>query len=151
MKTRFATEQDKKIVKKLWSYSFQDSQSYVEYYFMNRYEASHNIVLEENGTIVASLLINPYTLILDGIEKHLSYIVGVSVFPEYRGKGYSSFLMKETLSLLRNRGDEIVLLMPIDTAIYRRYGFINTFFDDSFEVKLGHFFQRKRHSIHKSR
>ena len=127
MKIRFAREEDKKIVKQLWSYSFQDSQSYVDYYFSDRYKASNNIVLEDNQTIVASLLINPYTLVLDGEEKKLSYIVGVSVFPEHRGKGYSSFLMKQTLSLLQERKDEMVLLMPIDTSIYRRYGFINTF------------------------
>lgn len=143
MKIRFAREEDKKIVKQLWSYSFQDSQSYVDYYFSDRYKASNNIVLEDNQTIVASLLINPYTLVLDGEEKKLSYIVGVSVFPEYRGKGYSSFLMKQTLSLLQERKDEMVLLMPIDTSIYRRYGFINTFFDHSFKIQLGKVFPNK--------
>ena len=46
MKIRFAREEDKKVVKELWSYSFQDSQSYMDYYFSNRYEASNNIILE---------------------------------------------------------------------------------------------------------
>ena len=137
MKIRFAREEDKKVVKELWSYSFQDSQSYVDYYFLNRYEPCNNIVLEDNQTVVASLLINPYTLILNGEEKKVRYIVGVSVFPEHRGKGYSSFLMKQTLSLLQECKDEMVLLMPIDTSIYRRYGFINTFFDHSFKMELG--------------
>ena len=90
-----------------------------------------------NQTVVASLLINPYTLVLNGEEKKVRYIVGVSVFPEHRGKGYSSFLMKQTLSLLQECKDELVLLMPIDTSIYRRYGFINTFFDHSFKMELG--------------
>ena len=137
MKIRFAREEDKKVVKELWSYSFQDSQSYVDYYFSNRYEASNNIILEDNQTVVASLLINPYTLVLNGEEKKVRYIVGVSVFSEHRGKGYSSFLMKQTLSLLQECKDEMVLLMPIDTSIYRRYGFINTFFDHSFKMELG--------------
>lgn len=91
MKIRFAREEDKKVVKELWSYSFQDSQSYMDYYFSNRYEASNNIILEDNETIVASLLINPYTLILNGEEKKVRYIVGVSVFPEHRGKGILLF------------------------------------------------------------
>ena len=143
MKIRFARAEDKKIVKQLWSYSFQDSQSYVDYYFSKRYEPLNNIILEDNETIVASLLINPYTLVLNGEEKKLRYIVGVSVFPEYRGKGYSSFLMKQTLSLLQKYKDEMVLLMPIDTSIYRRYGFINTFFDYSFKMELGKVFLNK--------
>lgn len=86
MKIRFAREEDKKVVKELWSYSFQDSQSYVDYYFSNRYEPCNNIVLEDNQTVVASLLINPYTLVLNGEEKKVRYIVGVSVFPEHRGE-----------------------------------------------------------------
>ena len=101
MKIRFAREEDKKVVKELWSYSFQDSQSYMDYYFSNRYEASNNIILEDNETIVASLLINPYTLILNGEEKKVRYIVGVSVYTEQRGKAYSSFLMKQTIYLLQ--------------------------------------------------
>lgn len=136
MQIRFATKEDKPAVKDLWSYSFHDSASYVDYYFSHRYRREHNVVLEKDGEVLASLLLNPYELCVGESRKKVSYIVGVSVLPQYRGEGYSSQLLKKSLRFLRERGEEMVLLMPIDTAIYRRYGFINTFFQDSFSVKV---------------
>ncbi len=136
MDIRFAEERDKNSVKELWSYCFKDSEKYVNYYFANRYEKKNNLILETDEKVAASLLINPYHLKVGEQEHEVSYIVGVSVQPEYRGEGFSSKLLKETLRLLYDRGEKLVLLMPIDTAIYRRYGFINTFFGHTFTLSL---------------
>ncbi|MDO4793102.1 MAG: GNAT family N-acetyltransferase [Filifactor alocis] len=132
MEIRIATQEEKTQVKDLWNYSFQDTPQYADYYFEKRYKQKNNLVLVREGELVASLLINPYVLHIGGSRKKVSYIVGVSVEPQYRGEGYSSALLKKTLSILYEGGEDLVLLMPIDTSIYRRYGFINTFFQDSF-------------------
>lgn len=132
MDIRIARAEEKGEVKDLWNYSFQDTPQYVDYYFEKRYRSENNLVLVKEGELIASLLINPYVLRIGESRKKVSYIVGVSVDPQYRGEGYSSALLKRTLSILYEKGEELVLLMPIDTFIYRRYGFINTFFQDSF-------------------
>ncbi|MFC4803876.1 GNAT family N-acetyltransferase [Filifactor villosus] len=132
MDIRIATVEEQERVKKLWKYSFSDTPQYLDYYFEKRYRQENNLVLTVEGELVATLLTNPYILCMGGSRKKVSYIVAVSVEPQYRGEGYSSALLKRTLSILYEKGEDLVLLMPIDTSIYRRYGFINTFFQDSF-------------------
>lgn len=125
MKTSLAKDIDIENVKKLWQYSFADDDSYVEYYFNKRYKKENNLILKEDGQILSSLQLNPYTLKLGKCTENISYIVGISSFPENRGRGYTSKLIKNTLNYLYEKGMSFSILMPIDTKIYTRYGFSN--------------------------
>lgn len=125
MKIFYAEDKDKEYIKKLWQYSFTDDERYVEYYFKKRYKKENNLLLKDGETIRSSLQINPYKIIFFKSSQMVSYIVGISSLPEDRGKGYTSFLIKETLKHLYSKGEVLSLLMPIDTNIYTRYGFSN--------------------------
>ncbi|MGL5439586.1 MAG: GNAT family N-acetyltransferase [Filifactoraceae bacterium] len=127
METRFAQKEEKLRVKELWRYSFSDSGENVEYYFDKRYDDANSYVVTEGDDFIGSLQLNPYKLKVGVDVEDTSYIVGVSVEPEFRGRGYSSVLMKSAINELYRRGENISLLMPIDTNIYLRYGYINTF------------------------
>lgn len=126
MSFRYADEKDRQIVKELWMYSFNEDESSANYYFENRYSKDYNALWDE-GEIKASLQLNPYTLSIKEKKEKTSYVVGISVYPEYRGQKLTTKLLKASLLDLIERGEGISLLMPIDTDIYRRYGYENCF------------------------
>lgn len=117
----------KEQVKKLWSYCFTDSDEYVDYYFDNIYDEKNNYTTKEDERIVCSLMANKYKISIDEDIQDTSYIVGVSSSPVDRGSGYASKLIKDTLNDLYKKGEEVSMLMPIDTKIYTRYGFANIY------------------------
>ncbi|MBP2026306.1 putative acetyltransferase [Acetoanaerobium pronyense] len=123
---RYAEEKDIQIIRELWMYSFNEDASSTDYYFENRYSKDYNALWDEEE-IKASLQLNPYTLSIKGKKEKTSYVVGISVYPEHRGKKLTTKLLKASLLDLIERGGAISLLMPIDTDIYRRYGYENCF------------------------
>lgn len=136
METRLANEKDLENIKNLWSYSFKDDKEYVDYYFSNRYNPANSLVITENEKFIGALQLNPYRIKVGEDVDDTSYIVGVSIEPEYRGKGYSTVLMRDALKHLYKKGENIALLMPIDTNIYLRYGFINTFYRHTYTMSI---------------
>lgn len=137
MKTGIVSSKDVKEVKDLWKYCFSDSHEFVDYYFEKRYKQEKNIIIsDDNGKIQAALQLNPYTLCVDEKEKNINYVVGVSVRPESRGLGYSSTLLKETMNYQYRNNEDVSILMPIDTEIYSRYGYINCFYRYEYNVSL---------------
>lgn len=137
MKTGIVSSKNVKDVKKLWTYCFADTPEFIEYYFTKRYRQEKNIITEDDQeNMQASLQLHPYTLVVDEICKDVNYIVGVCVEPESRGKGYSSAIMKDTLNFEYMNGEDVSILMPIDTDIYTRYGYTNCFYRYEFNVDL---------------
>lgn len=120
-----AKKEEKNTIKNLWQYSFTDNGEYVDYYFDERYNYDYNFVIRDNQNILSSLQLNPYILKSYGTDYDISYIVGISTLPEQRGRGITSHLIKKTLNHIYENGEHFTLLMPIDTSIYTRYGFIN--------------------------
>lgn len=137
MKIGSAGSKHIKEIKELWNYCFKDSAEFIDYYFEKRYKKENNmIVTDDSGKVQASLQLNPYTLKVDNKEKKAHYVVGVSVQPESRGLGYSSALLKETLNCQYRNNEDISILMPIDTDIYTKYGYINGFYRYEYSVDL---------------
>ncbi len=136
LEIRFVSEKEKQQVEDLWRYCFSDSEEFVEYYFAERYSANNTMGLFVNEKLEAALQLNPYNLVIGDIITEARYVVGVSVWPESRGKGYMTELIRETLNLQYQRGEEFSLLMPIDTNIYSRYGYVNCFERHEFVLDL---------------
>lgn len=136
MDIRYATLQEKNQVKALWRYAFDDTDSFVEYFFDRRYDPQNNIVLIEKEELRASLLVNPYKFHHGKINEQVRYIIGISVWPEHRGKKYTTLMLKKAFADCYDKGESISLLMPIHTGIYRRYGYENVFEMDSYTFSL---------------
>lgn len=153
MAIRCAGREDKEQVKALWQYAFNETESFTEYFFEKRYREEYNLVVAEEEEVRASLLLNPYTLRHQPGEETVRYVVGISVWPEYRGMKYTTKLLKAAFEQLYEQGESLSLLMPIDTGIYRRYGYENCFDMEVFEIDMekiepkrreGYFFKRVR-------
>lgn len=136
METRFALEQDKDSVRQLWEYSFSDNKENIDYYFNQRYVPTNSYVITEGERFIGALQLNSYKMKVGEDVEDVSYVVGVSIEPEFRGMGYSFTLLKNALNELYKRGENISILMPIDTNIYLRYGYINTFSRHSYTMNL---------------
>lgn len=133
---RYAQKNETEIIKKLWNYCFNDSFSFVDYYFKYKYKNNNTLVVVENEKIVSSLQLNEYKINLNNKTYNTSYIVGVSTLPQSRGKGYMKEIMKFALDEIYNKNHFISILMPIDFRLYEKYGYSNCYdvFEYSFNV-----------------
>lgn len=123
MNLRYAKEDEIDNIKEIWNYCFNDSEAFVKYYFDSKYKRANTVVLDEGEGIVSSLQLNQYKIKLNGKVYDTSYVVGVSTFPQVRGRGYMKHIMKFSLHEMYKRGQLVSILMPIDYRLYRKYGY----------------------------
>lgn len=137
MKIRLANKDEKEQIINIWNYCFRDPKDYVDFYFENVYSNENTLVCDDDGKILSSLQLNQYVINVRGVDFPVSYIVGVSTLPEFRGKGMMKRVMEEMFDEIIKRGQHIAILMPIDTRLYRRFGFENCYdiLTHSIEVK----------------
>lgn len=122
MEVRFAHHQETMEICNLWNYCFDDSPDFVEWFFKVRYDPLNTLVVSKDQRICSALQILPYDMVLRGKKMATSYIVGVSTWPEDRGRGYVSELLIKSLKIMRDRGQWISILLPFNYGFYRKYG-----------------------------
>ena|GEM_PF-309786 len=116
---------DEKIAKKMWCELFKDSERENDYYFENIYD-DKNLSLGEikkSKKIVTLLHKNPYILVINKKEFPTYYFVGIGTNLEDQGKGYMDQLLRYSLRKSKDNKKDIIFLMPIDSRIYKKYGF----------------------------
>ncbi|MEG2246694.1 MAG: GNAT family N-acetyltransferase [Peptostreptococcaceae bacterium] len=134
MNIRYAKDGDLDNIKDIWNYCFGDEEAFVNYYFNDKYKPENTILIEEDDELMSSLQLNQYKISLNNKVYDTSYIVGVSTYPNARGKGYMKDMMEFVLSELYKKGQLVSLLMPIDYRLYRKYGYEHCY--DQLEYKL---------------
>ena len=135
MNIRFAKESDKNNIIDIWNYCFDDGPKFTDYYFNDKYKHENTIVVEDDEEIVSSLQLSQYNLKLNDKIYDTSYVVGVSTFPQARGKGYMKHIMDFTLNELYRKNQLVSILMPIDYRLYRKYGYEHCY--DQIEYEIG--------------
>lgn len=119
MEYKIVTSEDEQAVKQLWHYCFEKSYDpFFKWYFSNYYNQSNTLGCYDRGTLAACLQLIPYTLLLRGVQTEVSYVVGVSTYPEERGTGAVRGLLQAGLAEMRNRGQYASILMPSKAEFY---------------------------------
>ena len=136
MNIRFAKESDKNNIIDIWNYCFDDGPKVTDYYFNDKYKHENTIVVEDDEEIVSSLQLNQYNLKLNDKIYDTSYVVGVSTFPQARGKGYMKHIMDFTLNELYRKNQLVSILMPIDYRLYRKYGYEHCYDQIEYEIDI---------------
>ena len=99
----------------IWKESFHDEDSYIDFFFTNRFEEKNTLVYLQNNQPVAMASLLPcktWKQENDKIIKHSArYIYAVATKPEYRGQGMSTTLMNYILEFLKHQ-NEIGILVP---------------------------------------
>ncbi|MEN2259400.1 GNAT family N-acetyltransferase [Paraclostridium benzoelyticum] len=134
MDIRYAKGEDLEDLKDIWNYCFGDEESFVDYYFNNKYKPENTVIVKEDNELKSSLQLNQYKIKLNEKVYDTSYVVGVSTFPNARGKGYMKDMMDFSLNELYKKGQVVSLLMPIDYRLYKKYGYEHCY--DQLEYKL---------------
>ena len=136
MNIRFAKESDKNNIIDIWNYCFDDGPKFTDYYFNDKNKHENTIVVEDDEEIVSSLQLNQYNLKLNDKIYDTSYVVGVSTFPQARGKGYMKHIMDFTLNELYRKNQLVSILMPIDYRLYRKYGYEHCYDQIEYEIDI---------------
>lgn len=136
MEIRLAHENDRDHLKWLWSYCFDDSTAFVDWFFQNVYKPENTLCAAAGSSIFSTLQIIPRRIYVRGGSIPAGYVVGVSTQPEHRGRGLAGSLLRAALELMRSRGQLLSILVPFDFRFYRRYGWEVTHFLHRIEAPL---------------
>ena len=121
-------------IKRLWADTFGDSREFVDMYFDRVYRDSDAMtILSDDGHLVSSLLLQPYSLFFHKRQASVSYIAGAMTRRNMRGRGLMTSLMIDALEASRGRGDLLTLLIPASDYLYSyyaRFGFAAVVFTD---------------------
>lgn len=101
----------------------EDSKGFVDYYYSEKTRDNQIYVIEEDGGIQAMLHLNPYHIMVNGIEKEVNYIVAVATRKPYRGRGFMNLLLRRAIKDMYLDGQSFTFLMPAAEAIYTSYDF----------------------------
>lgn len=131
---RLAESQDMEQVKSLWSNCFDDTPTFVQWYFDRYFRAEHTMGIFSGTALLASAQVIPYRLQLRSSILDCGYVVGVDTEPEARNRGYARTLLLQCLQLQRERQQHISLLMPFEGQFYYRYGWPFCYFHQRIEI-----------------
>lgn len=81
-------------------------------------------VLLEDGEIVASLKVYPFTMLVNGAPAPIGGVSAVSCLPEARRKGYVGQLLRHALEKMREAGTPLSGLYTPHPALYRKFGWM---------------------------
>lgn len=141
MQIRMARRDEIDSLKNIWTYCFEDSQAYVDFYFDKKCDPTKVVVLEKDSEIISSIHLNQHRIRLGTSDFDTSYVVGVSTLPEARGLGKMGQLMEYSLAAMRSFGQSVSILMPIDFRLYTKFGYTNAY--DMKKIELDIFSLRK--------
>ncbi|HHT65776.1 MAG: GNAT family N-acetyltransferase [Caldicoprobacterales bacterium] len=119
---RLAEVQDTSQIKDLWSYCFDDTPKFIDFFFQSCYQPENTLVVVEDGKIQSCLQLLPYRMMLREREVSVPYIVGVSTWPEFRGQGMVRQLLQFAHEILQERNIHLSILLPFQYDFYRKYG-----------------------------
>lgn len=115
---RNAEYKDIPILKNIWKMRFGDEDSFIDWFFNERFYPDHTTVIEEDDIIVSCLYSMPVTVNVRGSIENGILISGVSTLPEYEGKGLMRKSLTHHLRKMKSLGFNISLLKAVRPEIY---------------------------------
>lgn len=102
--------------------------------FMSRYEHSDGYGTFHDGKLASYIMSNHFESKIFDQEVKMSGIGYVSSYPENRGHGDVSKLMKEILKDLNETGVSLSNLAPWSETFYRQYGYENSIYQKRYSI-----------------
>ncbi|MDR3541135.1 MAG: GNAT family N-acetyltransferase [Desulfosporosinus sp.] len=130
--------------KDLWKRCFGDSDSFIDFYYANRYKEDQTAVLLHEGEILAMLTMVPVRTVLpDNRNFKTAMLYAIATHPEYQNIGFAARLMDFSNHYLKTLKTELSVLVPAKEQLfdyYRKQGYQvkfyireTQFFRDRFE------------------
>ena len=96
---------------------------------------SQNYGYFAENALTSQVISTPFRVAFHGTRYQMAGIGCVSSYPEYRGQGGISTIMKQLLTELAENRIELAYLAPFSYPFYRKYGFEQLFEQISYTVK----------------
>ena len=120
----YLPEDEKERSRRLYKEAFpEDTEKFVDYYYTCKTRDNQILALEQDGELVSMVHLNPYTMIVNGFETPVNYIVAVATGKEYRHRGYMRLLLVRALQDMAARNMPFTFLMPASERIYAPFDF----------------------------
>lgn len=118
--------------KEIWKRCFGDPDSYIDFYYANRYKEEETAVLLHGGEILAMLTMIPVrTVFPDNRSFNTAMLYAIATHPIYQNRGFATQLMDFSNQYLRARKDELSILVPAKPQLfdyYRKQGYQDGFY-----------------------
>lgn len=110
-------------VRTLWKECFQDTESYMDFYYS--WKTKDNVIfgLYDEKKLISMLHLNPYELSINGVKVNSYYIVGVATDQAYRKRGLMRKLLSAAIRQMYLEQVPFTYLMPAKEAIYLPFDF----------------------------
>lgn len=120
---RAATDDDFEFVKRCWGECFDDDARYVDWNFSRNYMYENTVIGEYDGIAAAAMQCIPYNWAYKKFRIPARYVSGVSVMPQYRGRGLARRLFEYGIPLMHKDGCVISFLISAVGNMYEKFGF----------------------------
>ncbi len=119
---RLALPNDKQELKALWALCFDDSDSFIDFYFDHRFLPDYSAVYEEAGKIVGCAYAYPVHAFIRGRILPCVLLAGVATHPDYRRRGISHKILHLLEEKLRDDGILLIIHRPAILETYFSIG-----------------------------
>ena len=131
-KARLAKKDETDRQKEIWKLCFGDNDSYIDFYYANRYKEDETVLLLHDGEISAMLTMIPVrTVAPDNRSFDTAMLYAIATHPKYQNRGFATQLMDFTNQYLRANNQELSILVPAEKQLfdfYRKQGFQDGFY-----------------------
>lgn len=104
-------------LRRLWKTAFGDTDEYLDAFFRTAFSSERSFCAFSGDTLAAMLFW--FDVSCDG--QKLAYLYAVATAPEFRGRGICRTLVAGTHELLKKRGYDGALLVPVNDGLRKMY------------------------------
>lgn len=113
--------------RKLYEENFDiGDKDFIDYYYETIIKRNEVVVMEDSGTVISMVHLNPYEYNICGDIKTIHYLVGIATKKEYRNKGYITKTLNFAINYLNDLKEPFCFLVPENKNLekfYQRFGF----------------------------
>lgn len=120
--SRLAAKEDIPILKALWKQRFQDSDTFIDYFFQHRFLPFFSVITEEDGELRNMMHAYPVTLHFRGKQISSALLSGFATDSRYERRGFLSSSFHFLYRHLYQQGMQTVVLTPVALPYYYAFG-----------------------------
>ncbi len=122
MEIRALTTGDIPLAKQLWTDAFGDSDSFVRFYFENKFTFKGSLGAFDGGRLAGDLTMQDMTVRMRGELLRTGFLAGCATREEYRYRGVMRDLLRAQMQRMNEEGYPLCHLHPFLHAFYRKFG-----------------------------
>lgn len=119
---RLCTIEDKPFLRALWQRCFGDTDSFLDYYYDNRFYPEYTVCTIEDDKLVNAMYSFPVNMYIRGNIVPAAMLAGFCTDPDYRGRGYMSTAFEILINNLADSGITVGPHTPVKHDNYIRQG-----------------------------